>query len=456
MIVIATIIAVLTGISVYNTPENRLVRQMDLGYKYLVEGRYEEAIVAFENAITIDNKCIEAYAGSMEAYMHTENDENIQKAYNKALAAIENQENEIGIENIEYVIEIYMLADKVYSNDLEQALQILEAGFWITKGNDTIKAQLIKDYLGVAEERVENEMYGESLFAFDRLLELEGDNQKILGELSEFLDKYLDILMQEGKYDEIKALADKYKDVSLKVEFEMILKEIEEIQRIEAENKTFMQEVYELMSLEDYNAMYDIYNSDKTRTFIERMEQNSYIYFPESNERMLGEGAGVYKYGEGEYYFYYGEYVEGIRKGKGVVFKNLSDYEGYRVFCGEWEQDAPNGYGEIKKSSHARNNAEVSLTMVEKGNLKNGLWDGYVEVQQYAMGTTFDLSFVAINGVPTEDKTEQFVSDTGLDPELLENEYIFAYGYGYTNNWRGWAWSFVTKDGTLGVPGFEN
>ncbi|MGN0736080.1 MAG: tetratricopeptide repeat protein [Anaerovoracaceae bacterium] len=45
---------------------------LELGAKYLDEQNYEEAIIAFEQAIKIDNKCAQAYIGLADAYICTE------------------------------------------------------------------------------------------------------------------------------------------------------------------------------------------------------------------------------------------------------------------------------------------------------------------------------------------------------------------------------------------------
>lgn len=46
-----------------------LEKQLSLGQKYLFEQKYEEAIVAFEKAIQIDKKCVDAYIGLADAYV---------------------------------------------------------------------------------------------------------------------------------------------------------------------------------------------------------------------------------------------------------------------------------------------------------------------------------------------------------------------------------------------------
>ena len=70
--IIAAVILVLAagiGFGIYNSPSNRLSRQLDLGQKYLEEMDYEQAKIAFEEAIAIDEKCTEAYIGLTEAYI---------------------------------------------------------------------------------------------------------------------------------------------------------------------------------------------------------------------------------------------------------------------------------------------------------------------------------------------------------------------------------------------------
>ena len=63
------LIALVAGIGIYNSPTNRLSRQLDLGNRYLEEQNYEQAIVEFDKAIAIDPMSVEAYLGKAEAYI---------------------------------------------------------------------------------------------------------------------------------------------------------------------------------------------------------------------------------------------------------------------------------------------------------------------------------------------------------------------------------------------------
>ena len=61
--------------------------QYDLGMRYLNEGNYQEAIIAFEAAIKIDPKRPEAYLGAAEAYMGLGDTDSARKILEKGYAA---------------------------------------------------------------------------------------------------------------------------------------------------------------------------------------------------------------------------------------------------------------------------------------------------------------------------------------------------------------------------------
>ena len=67
--IFAVIFAVLIGINIYNAPARRLAEQLNLGNRYLEEMDYEQAVVAFTNAIEIDPMSADAYIGAAEAYV---------------------------------------------------------------------------------------------------------------------------------------------------------------------------------------------------------------------------------------------------------------------------------------------------------------------------------------------------------------------------------------------------
>lgn len=82
---------------------NPLEHQLSLGYKYLEQGKYEEAILAFNKAIEIDDKKVDAYLG-------------------KAQAEIKLSDNEEALDTIETAIRIIADVEQTYSEETFKAI----------------------------------------------------------------------------------------------------------------------------------------------------------------------------------------------------------------------------------------------------------------------------------------------------------------------------------------------
>lgn len=449
--VTAVIVALAVGIGIYNTPENRLQRQLDLGNRYLQEQQYAEAALAFEKAIAIDERCMAAYAGGLEAYLGTGDAESAKTFYDKTLDMLSGLDADYVTENMDSVVELYLSAEKVYGDDPEKVAEILEGGYEKAGEDQRLKVKLIETYLGIAKEKTEEDAYEEALKKYDRLIELDRENADMIAGLCDCLNKYIDILMKERRYDEIRALAEKYGDIATGVDFKSILAKIAELEKIEADNRAFMKKVYDLMAAQDYEAMHEVDGSEEAAAFVERMENDRYLYFPDDTTSQTGIGAGVYQFGEGGYYFYYGDYANGERKGNGTEFLNQTT--GYYVFTGAWDQDVPNGEGTETRVGGLSYNSDARYDMVSSGTLIDGLWDGEVNavLTQSSNGEKFDLSFSAVKGIPTEDRTEEFMASPWAE-ELEEGMYIFAFDYHPTTDW---AWWNPAREGSpIGIDGF--
>ncbi|MCM1217680.1 MAG: hypothetical protein NC548_24575 [Lachnospiraceae bacterium] len=231
-VIVVIALALVVGVSAYNAPGNKLTRQLDLGHKYLGNGQYEEAVLAFEKAIEIDEKCMEAYVGGIEAYLQTGNQEAMLKFYDKALAVIENAEEVFLNQNMDAVVDIYLAADQIYADAPQQAVEILEKG-WRATENTEIKDKLVDNYIMLTEMQETIRDYKEELEIYDRLLELAGDEERVLSSLEKCLREYIEFLKGEEKYDDIRALAEKYGDVVLGIDFDEILRQIEEEKAME-------------------------------------------------------------------------------------------------------------------------------------------------------------------------------------------------------------------------------
>lgn len=137
--------------------------QYDLGVRYLSEGNYEEAIIAFTAAIEIDPKQPTPYVGRGDAYNgaaqlsmtnvgeDTELTEDAAKAYSNAVADYLK-----AIDLDESVAELYKKAAEVYVTlgDTEAAVEILERGIAAT-GNGSLSEYLEQLNNEIANERAQ-------------------------------------------------------------------------------------------------------------------------------------------------------------------------------------------------------------------------------------------------------------------------------------------------------------
>lgn len=95
----AAVIVLLCGIAMYfSSDAQRLQKQLELGQKYLEELDYENAVIAFEKAIAIDPKNVEAYIGLSKAYEGM-------GAYEKSISLLENAYEATDAEEIKLLLE---------------------------------------------------------------------------------------------------------------------------------------------------------------------------------------------------------------------------------------------------------------------------------------------------------------------------------------------------------------
>lgn len=180
-----------------------------------------------------------------------------------------------------------------------------------------------------------------------------------------------------------------------------------------ADASTFLQDVYHLMAAQDYAGMRAVDGSETANAFVSAMDSDRSVYLPDGS--FTGTGAGIYKFGEGGYYFYYGDYVDGVRIGNGISFISGGNY--IATFTGAWDNDAPNGQGTLAYVLDA-DEYGYSDTRTDSGSLVNGLWNGTVNItytSSYNTGLgqaldTYVATYTADNGVATVDKTEEFLS----------------------------------------------
>ena len=129
LIVVAILITVL-GIffATNNTMEQRIQKQLDLGYRYLTEMDYEQALVAFTKILELEPRNVEGYLGLVETY--------------------------------------------IAMGDFEMALKHAKEGYEVT-GDARLKEKFVEKQLELGYQYLEEMNYEKALTAFQEVLKLE-------------------------------------------------------------------------------------------------------------------------------------------------------------------------------------------------------------------------------------------------------------------------------------------
>lgn len=117
---------------------SEISKALDLGEKCLEEGKYEEAILAYDNAIAIDNKITAPYVGKAEVYVATQDYEKAETVLLEAKNIAPDPQTNI------LLIEVYDSTKKTGEADklLNETASIVEASIAKTKD----KTKLVKLY----------------------------------------------------------------------------------------------------------------------------------------------------------------------------------------------------------------------------------------------------------------------------------------------------------------------
>ena len=210
------------------------------------------------------------------------------------------------------------------------------------------------------------------------------------------------------------------------------------------------QEDYQLKELYDF---WDAYKLDAVEELVrlERMQKiseelkgkNKFYYHGSVDKLGRPSGKGLAVYEDNTYYF--GEWKDGLRHGKGMWLevaiyteenqdKNLGVVE--HSYSGEWSRDLPNGQGQehfgydysILKEEDVKRNECIA-------NVIGGFKDGYYHGEMYVMttdeaGNTKDWSAICKNGVWEPimvGNTTDAVFESYDKNENGENEYHYMY-----------------------------
>ena len=286
IIIISLVVAIGIGATAYTVSTgvfNPYEQQIRLGYKFLSEMNYEQALIAFDKAISIEAKRDKAYIGKADTYFAKGNED---------MTAVLMKIDE-GFKTGDDMLAMHDESAKIGNEMLVMINESLKVGYELTQSE-----KIIDTYIRLADKFTD---IGRTDLAL-KLLQL---GYNTIGN------------------ERLKDRIDKVTSSFLKVMFDLF----------EAGN---VDEARNRMSTFEFEAIASLAS-----------ETEPMFYSPTSSSTLKsGKGIGIYRVqgqdfytAEGWYFVYYGDYADNVRSGHGIFLANWFTFEG------QWQNDKPNGQG---------------------------------------------------------------------------------------------------------------
>lgn len=420
--------------------EQQAAEQLELGQRYLTEGKYEEAIVAFSKVIELDEKNVEAYLGLGESYegqagLFVENNQKAIQYYEKAAEFYEKAQ-ELGSDDKSLdsrLISIWLETGQRYfiEEDEERAVTILQKAMETNQEDIDVYLAIGQVYEDYAKGFLENDRekalqyYDLAADIYKAILETETDN-------SQACEHLINIYEMLGDLKKIKELLELYDG---EPDSEELKKKLESW-RICID---FVSQISEFCTNGAINKVFLLMQSDEYQQLQKKIKESGIQIF----ETEDGMGVGIYSVfteNYGNCMIYYGSYNNGLRHGEGywMGYNEGNNYQAY----GEWVDDAPEGKQEVSEWKGSFN--ESVETRVITGTVSQGLWNGSVQ-----------WKFEMVDGT-TESWTISIKSGKWVIIEEKEDENGMGY-YGAIKDDEGNEVGLLTRnpDKIEGIEGFR-
>ncbi len=468
-IILGVIVIIMCIFILTNSGDKQFVEQAVMAENYLKAGNYEQAIMAYDKALSMKNSDQQLLSiGLSEAYIGI-ND------YDKALEVLRSYYQKTSGVNIKEKIEevISEKTDYEYLQSISRADVYFSNKEYDKAISEYEKAKLIKSkevtsYKKIAEAYIEK---GEYNLAREEVLEGQALTQsEELVQTLATVDSYLVKVQYDGlvtqaseyiyqenyedgitKYQEAiimlpqeemayRGLAETY--ITLKRYSEAVLI-LQNAIMIKSNNvlEDLLEEAAALKAAEDQrnNILLELYSAledrdiDKVTTvmelsfFKEDIAGSTPIYHG-INEGDIKKDFGMIVYDREKVYC--GEIENGIKKGRGIYFVRLENKNGsgYYYYEGEWDNDIPNGVGKTEEMNVLINDGkeEYESKTVTKGFFYNAVENDTMNKYFYENNEeTGRVLYIAQDGVPLpSNQKDPFIPSTETDGYAIGELYL--------------------------------
>lgn len=271
-----------------------------------------------------------------------------------------------------------------------EAIECYERALEHEQDNEKIKSAIVQAYMSMAAGYGDGD---DALLCYQNALNVDPNNKTAYWSIANIYesrgdeDTMLEVL-HKGFTDtgdesmNAKVFAVEEERARIKAEEEARIAE-EEARKAEEEARAAkLTPLRELFEAKDYDALKDKLREEEYVAFSEEVIGDNSYYSGDLDEDGKREGYGIAVYENG--YYYYGEFHDDMREGKGVLMRasySETSSIGSFIFDGEWDDDKPNGEG-VAKSSYFKDRISANdfVTKEISGHYTNGLEDGTMKL----------------------------------------------------------------------------
>lgn len=362
---------------------------------YFYNKEYEKAITEYEKAKLIKSKESISYQRIAESYIAIENYELAREEVMEGFALTQSEElNQILNKVDSYLLKVQYddvvteASEYIYQENYEEAIKKYQEAVNLIPEEEAAYSGLAEAYITIGE-------YEKAVNSLDKILEASNDRQ-----LRELYTK-ASSLLEEKK-----------------------------------EREAVLLELYRAVSKANADKIVEIMNST---FFVDKIAVGAPVYYSTSGEGTIPSEEGMII--QDDKNIYYGGIKEGMKKGFGIHFMLLQSKEeqGWYYYIGEWNNGIPNGKGETKEELKVSKQSGQTYRskVITKGNFVNGLEDGTMHKYYYTDGNeTGDIRYSVKKGIPVplldeegneivyEDMKQYAIGEIYLDGEPLGEYYI--------------------------------
>ena len=441
LVIVAVIITAVISIGFSN--EARANRKVKSAEKYVTELNYEDAILAYEEAIKLDPRNMDTYLALAEVYVTMGEPEQAIVVLERGITVAKGvyEEEKLILKNCDllYIRECDLLFEL---GRKEEALEKAREGL------NFIGSPLLEEYFSKVSPSVTSSL-PEGKYEKEISIELSTTGTKIYyttdgSEPNTTSDVYKEPIKLENGKTIIKAIAESERETLGEVRsfsYSMIY--------VPQEVKEVVYQLYDAMKADDFDSAFNII--EKNEDLLDSVKSNE-----NSNIKVMYDGTDFVDGMEGiglvvseSNCVYYGDISNGSANGKGSfanTYKGILrddgqeyQYRRHESYSGQFVEGLANGEGKFIKDLGFRNGFDESFLL--EAVFHKGLYTGKVVGKLYNEGDYLrDFELMVVDGIVDEESNIKNGMGDGNEDGIIffiissNRRYGYSYGYDMVNN----------------------